>query len=531
LIPVYRGIDPGTLPEGLKELQALDMEKLGYMQDLVHGIQKFTGEKEKPGTEKTPENAAPKIEKWLKRTFLLLEEGNFESAEKYCNQVLDEDPENAGGYLAKLLLERKVKTTGELSESEGQKPLDDDLYYQRILRYGDEEQKAKILSVNQAIHFRVELEKKEERYHEAIALMEEGSRSSVEEAAEKFEELSGYRDSIEKAEECRFNLETKEKDPVYENAVRKLEQSPDDELVLNEVLALLERIRGWKDTDHLLDVAGQKLKDLKEKEEKERQEQERKRIRKKRKRRRRRIVFLLLLVLLAAGLINEWKPVLWPYVSENEDLKTVRTFAEEKLPKEMTSLLSENKSVYARQNVSLYLPGDNTFKETEAGEGTIKFISSYDYVGQALSEALKLSLEEGDVISVVHEYQEGLGAMFDMDTEDIVKAFENAYGYQKDVDYRIVSSMMDKAGRCTGIAYTVNYLGDAVQEASRVKHFRVFISEGEFYGIEADINSENNVKNEMIKASLDSFSLAEESDLKTAIDTLQKRFGLLSPEE
>ena len=41
LIPAYRDMDPYTLPEELASLQAQDMGKLGFMQDLLEGIQKF----------------------------------------------------------------------------------------------------------------------------------------------------------------------------------------------------------------------------------------------------------------------------------------------------------------------------------------------------------------------------------------------------------------------------------------------------------------------------------------------------------
>ena len=41
LIPVYRDMNPYDLPVEFSHLQAMDMSKLGFMQDLVYGIQKF----------------------------------------------------------------------------------------------------------------------------------------------------------------------------------------------------------------------------------------------------------------------------------------------------------------------------------------------------------------------------------------------------------------------------------------------------------------------------------------------------------
>ena len=42
LIPAYRGMDPYDLPDEFSNLQAQDMSKLGFMQDLIRGIKKIT---------------------------------------------------------------------------------------------------------------------------------------------------------------------------------------------------------------------------------------------------------------------------------------------------------------------------------------------------------------------------------------------------------------------------------------------------------------------------------------------------------
>lgn len=47
LIPAYRDMDPYDLPEEFSHLQAQDMSKLGFMQDLVRGIKKICGKDER----------------------------------------------------------------------------------------------------------------------------------------------------------------------------------------------------------------------------------------------------------------------------------------------------------------------------------------------------------------------------------------------------------------------------------------------------------------------------------------------------
>lgn len=48
LIPCYRGMDPYDLPEELSNLQSQDMSKIGFMQDLLRGIQKVLSAEKQP---------------------------------------------------------------------------------------------------------------------------------------------------------------------------------------------------------------------------------------------------------------------------------------------------------------------------------------------------------------------------------------------------------------------------------------------------------------------------------------------------
>lgn len=44
LIPAYRDMDPYDLPKEFSHLQALDMSRLGFVQDLIHGVNKILGD-------------------------------------------------------------------------------------------------------------------------------------------------------------------------------------------------------------------------------------------------------------------------------------------------------------------------------------------------------------------------------------------------------------------------------------------------------------------------------------------------------
>lgn len=79
----------------------------------------------------------------LKRTFMFLEEGDWERANEFCEQILDQDPENAWAYLAKLMIENKVKTREELLNLTYS--FENSINYKRCIRYGNEELKKELI--------------------------------------------------------------------------------------------------------------------------------------------------------------------------------------------------------------------------------------------------------------------------------------------------------------------------------------------------------------------------------------------------
>ena len=121
LIPAYKDMDPYDLPVEFSHLQAQDMSKLGFLQDLIRGIKKILE------IDETKENvindSGASTASLLKRTFMFLEEGDFNSANVYCEKVLDIDPENAQAYVGKLMSELQVRKQEYLNDCE--QPFDD----------------------------------------------------------------------------------------------------------------------------------------------------------------------------------------------------------------------------------------------------------------------------------------------------------------------------------------------------------------------------------------------------------------------
>ncbi len=144
LVPAYRDMDPYDLPEEFSHLQAQDMSKLGFMQDLIHGIKKLAAgnqaEKKVEAADHASagkETAVPGVRGLMKRASLFLEDGDFESASEYLNRVLDLDPEHAPAYAAKVCVDLGLRSESELGNVDFL--YEDNADWQKALRFADEE--------------------------------------------------------------------------------------------------------------------------------------------------------------------------------------------------------------------------------------------------------------------------------------------------------------------------------------------------------------------------------------------------------
>lgn len=137
----------------------------------------------------------------LKRAFLFLEDGNWQSADEYCEKVLDIDPENARAYLGKLMTELKVRRQEQLKDEE--KPFDKNNHYQRIIRFADEELKSTLIGYIEYINTRNENTRLAGIYCNATSAMAAANtESAYKEAACVFETIREYLDSATLAQTC-----------------------------------------------------------------------------------------------------------------------------------------------------------------------------------------------------------------------------------------------------------------------------------------------------------------------------------------
>lgn len=204
LIPAYKDMDPYDLPEEFSHLQAQDMSKLGFMQDLIRGIKKIAKSDEPKTTvvkETVVTNATANTAPLIKRVFMFLEDSKWSEANEYCEKVLDVDPECADAYLGKLLAELKVqrKTSLEFYSS----PFDHKDNYNKIVRFGNDALVSELKQYNATICERNEENRKAGIYNTGSALANHQTPEKQIEAAEEFEKIPGYRDADARAKNCR----------------------------------------------------------------------------------------------------------------------------------------------------------------------------------------------------------------------------------------------------------------------------------------------------------------------------------------
>lgn len=200
LIPCYRDMDAYELPEEFAHLQAQDMGKIGFINDVIRGIKKVLSSANAEPVARSVGNSSESnsVSPLLKRAFMMIEEGNWNKADELLEQVLNSEPENASAYLGKLLIELQLNTPEDLKNSE--QPFDESDNYTKAVRFGDDNLKAQVIEYNN-----------EQLYNQACQKIDEINKkitvSDVQLAMSEFEKIKDWKDSAEKIELCKAKIE------------------------------------------------------------------------------------------------------------------------------------------------------------------------------------------------------------------------------------------------------------------------------------------------------------------------------------
>lgn len=177
LIPAYRDMDPYDLPKEFSHLQAQDMNKLGFVQDLIRGIKKITnvGENSDNKTAKVVDadnivktTNMTQVQSLIKRGFMFLEDINaelrknrieewnldidwnvptlekalqlFQTADSYFEKALDIMPESSQAYLGKFLVEKRITSTKFLSKLY-YNDIEDNQFFEKTVNFANAKEK------------------------------------------------------------------------------------------------------------------------------------------------------------------------------------------------------------------------------------------------------------------------------------------------------------------------------------------------------------------------------------------------------
>ena len=203
LIPCYKNLDAYDMPKEFQHLQGQDMGKMGAIQDLLRGIEKYIPLKQQaqPSVVIQPSVSANSavVEPLMRRAQLFLEEKDFRNASTYFDKVLDVDPENALAYAYKVCAAFKLVKLEDLAAAAPSAFADK--HFKSAVRFADPNFKNILQSYEVSA---------KQLHNSNQACQDQRNAKSIkdyQEAAVLFDVLGTYKDAAERASQCRKRAE------------------------------------------------------------------------------------------------------------------------------------------------------------------------------------------------------------------------------------------------------------------------------------------------------------------------------------
>lgn len=310
LIPCFKDMEAYDMPEEFLSFQAQSIDKLGFMQDLIRGIDKILGRNIKTKLEEktTVVHSDVNIDALLTRVEMLLDDEDWNKADELLEKILNNDPKNSKAYFYKLMIELESGTIDALLKcgkqiskySEYKKAYDfaDTTFRKTLQGYNDtilkniEEAKLneiykRAISYYNAKNYNLaynefklilnykdasilaekclEIEN-EKKYSQALMLAE---KKSFKEAIAILRLISQYKDSQAKIKEYEETLEIERKNSIYVKAIKLTEKTEFDISAHRSAVQLLSTILDYKDSKELVEKYTNLIDEHIKKEEKE----------------------------------------------------------------------------------------------------------------------------------------------------------------------------------------------------------------------------------------------------------------------
>lgn len=256
LIPAYRDMDPYDLPDEFSHLQAQDMSKLGFMQDLIRGIKKIvSADTAKESIKDSIANNNTGVEATIDRAFLLIEDGENEKADELLEQALNIAPKHPMIYVGKLMLEtgvRKQEDLAKLANTFVNSP-----HYEKAIRFANPQLKAAL----EGYITTIKDNNVKATYNEAVSKMQSGIlKEDFLCAKDLFDSISDYADAKELSAVCAEKAVVAKKEAIYKAAVKLMNADGFNKLGnLQKAIDLFTSIKDFNDSEDKIDECERKV--------------------------------------------------------------------------------------------------------------------------------------------------------------------------------------------------------------------------------------------------------------------------------
>ncbi len=243
LIPAYRDMDPYDLPEEFSHLQAQDMSKLGFMQDLIHGIKKILSAGKTSDKKETTPNGGTSVEATIDYALLLIEDGDVDKASLLLEQAMSVAPKHPMIYVGRLLIECGAKKQEDLARLE--EAFEDSANYQKAVRFANPQLK----EILEGYANTVRNNNVKSIYNQALEKMNNGT--SFEDfamAKQLFDTIPQYADAKQLSILCTDKAETAKKEDTYQKALHLMKANASKRIAaLQKAIESFNSIRDYKD--------------------------------------------------------------------------------------------------------------------------------------------------------------------------------------------------------------------------------------------------------------------------------------------
>ena len=260
LIPVFKNMEAGQMPNRIAKYQAYDMSSMTFLPSLLEAIAKSVNKESQVNFDKNTSKEAVFVE----RGFLALEDRDFRQAASFFEQALNSNPHSSRAYLGRLMVEMGVSKKEEILSAP--QPLKNYINFEKALRFADQKMKTVLLQYEENVQRKLDM--REFKKARELICKSNPTVKDFQDALEIFESINTLADAKIQRDYCVDVLEGLRKDEILQGGYAKEKTG-----AYQEAIQLYKKIPGWRDADNRLSVCTNCIKDIAEAQEARRLEE------------------------------------------------------------------------------------------------------------------------------------------------------------------------------------------------------------------------------------------------------------------